>query len=86
MEEKLMGKTAGEIFDYYNVGSKDLQMLDEPPGVLSAVSFNVRKDDRVEEVYLWLNDQPPLVSNERLWNYESIRKVKVIKITHDPYN
>jgi hypothetical protein len=84
IEQRFLGKPVGSALDFYNVGFEDLQMLDEPPGVLNGVSFNVKIGESVEPVYLWLHSQSRLFSEDRHWDYQSIRKAKIIGITSDP--
>ncbi len=83
IEQKFVGRPAAVALDYYGVGYYDLEMLDEPPCLLSAVYFKVKTRNGVEPVYLWLDANPPLYSEERSWDYQAIRNAKVIKITHE---
>ena len=84
-EQAFVGKPAALAIDHFEVRFDDLKMLDEPRCILSAIFFDVSIGDHVQQIYLWLDSDPPLVSEDRHWDYEAIRKAKVIKITHDPY-
>ena len=81
LDKEFVGKEAGELLDHFMVGNEDLEMIDEPPGVLCAVSFHVAKGNNVKQFRVGLNAKPRLFSEDRRWDYEAIRKAKVTKIT-----
>jgi hypothetical protein len=81
LDKEFVGKEVGELLNYFLVGSEDLEMVDESPGVLCAVSFQVTKGNNVKQFRVWLNAKPRLFSKDRRWDYEAIREARVAKIT-----
>jgi hypothetical protein len=81
MEKSLVGQPAALALNRFKVGFDDLDMEDEPPGKLRAISFKVKKGDHTERLHLWLDYNLNLFSMNRDWDFKAIRKAKVIKIT-----
>jgi hypothetical protein len=73
-----VGKPAGVALDYFHVKSEELKMIDEPPGVLDAVSFRQKTVGGTKRVYLQLERNPALFSESRHWELEAIRNAKVV--------
>jgi hypothetical protein len=80
LEQRFVGHPAGLAIDHFKVGFDDLEPHVEWADTLSAVSFEVKKGNHTERVFLWLSGAS-LLSHKRQWDYEAIRKAQVRKIT-----
>ncbi len=77
LAKKFVGQSAGDLFDYFNKQEGDLSFEHEPPGVLSAISFVLEKNLRIE---IRLKNSSDLFSERLKWDMADIRAHKIREI------
>jgi len=76
--QRFIGKPAARALDYFHISFDDLQF--HLGHFLAAVSFEVKKESRIQRIYLWFNDEY-IDWPRHTFDIDTIRGLNVIDLT-----
>ena len=78
--ENWIGLTVAEVMRQCGANYQDLELVDDPPGKLRAVSLTCPGKGKREKVTLEFAWQPELFSRERTWDRATVESQKVTEV------